>query len=134
MSMRMVLKSTDSQSVNPFNKPWDFRVRLPTPLALVGYWTVELTEFHNQDSTKKEMFVYCSICDDSIVGEKQVPLLRRIYSEVNTNIIFTAPYQIPLRSTDLTDIHLYIKDTQDENASFLTTPSTVTLLFRRHSL
>lgn len=45
MSMRMVLKSTDSSAVHPDNNPQNFRVRLPRSLPLTGDWTVELTEF-----------------------------------------------------------------------------------------
>ena len=59
----------------------------------------------------------------SIVGRKEVPLLRRIYLQNEKNVIFTAPYQIPLRCADVTDIHIYIKDAQDKHASFLTDPS-----------
>ena len=81
--------------------------------------------------SKKEIYVHCSACDDSIVGEKIVPLLRRIYLEDTTNIIFTAPYRIPLRFADLTDIYIYIENAQDKEASFLTGELTVTLVFNR---
>lgn len=134
MSMRMVLKSTDSSTVHSDNKPQDFRVRLPRPLPLKGDWTVELTEFRNSKLTKttdQEIFVYCSVCDDSIVGGSQKPLLRRIVLKNNNNVIFERPYRIPLRINDIGDIHVYIKDMQDADASFLTGESTVTLVFRR---
>lgn len=71
MSMQMVLKSTDSSAVHPDNNPQIFRVRLPGSLPLTGDWTVELTEFRNTKlakTTDREFFVYCSVCDDSIVG------------------------------------------------------------------
>lgn len=134
MSMRMVLKSTDSSTVHSDNKPQDFRVRLPRPLPLKGDWTVELTEFRNSKLTKttdQEIFVYCSVCDDSIVGGSQKPLLRRIVLKNNNNVIFERPYRIPLRIKDFGDIHVYIKDKQDADSSFLTGESTVTLVFRR---
>lgn len=134
MSLRMVLKSTDSASVHPHNQPWDFRVRLPRTLNLLGEWSVELTEFCTtplKKSGDKEIFIYCSICDDTIVGERQLPLLRRIYLDNNANIIFTRPYQIPLRNNDLGDIHIYIKDKTGTDASFLKGESTVSVIFRR---
>ena len=134
MSGRLVVKSTDSTFTYPTNQPWDFRVRLPTPLSLEGYWTIELTEFYINNLTNKEIFVFCSLCDMSIVGGKEVPLLRRIYLQNEKNVIFTAPYQIPLRCADVTDIHIYIKDAQDKPASFLTDPPTLTLVFRRHPI
>lgn len=134
MSMGMVFKSTDSSTVHSDNKPQDFRVRLPRPLPLKGDWTVELTEFRNSKLTKttdQEIFVYCSVCDDSIVGGSQKPLLRRIVLKNNNNVIFERPYRIPLRINDIGDIHVYIKDKQDADASFLVGESTVTLVFRR---
>lgn len=75
--MRLVLKSTDSLSVYGDNRACDFRVRLPRHLPLSGDWTIELTEYRNSDvlaTSLEEIFVYCSVCDDSIVGERQKPL------------------------------------------------------------
>lgn len=134
MSLRMVLKSTDSASTHSDNKPYNFRVRLPRSLPLTGEWTVELTEFCNDSIGRlsdKEIFVYCSICEDTIIGECQGPLLRRIYLIDSKNQIFSRPYRIPLRINDLTDLHIYIKDKNGGNASFLTGDSTVTLVFRQ---
>ena len=70
----------------------------------------------------------------SIVRGKEVPLLRRIYLQNEMNVIFIAPYQIPLRCADVTDINIYIQDAQDKHASFFTKPSTLTLIFRRHPI
>lgn len=134
MSLQMVLKSSYSASTHSDNKPWNFRVRLPRSLPLTGEWTVELTEFCNNNNIRglpKEIFVYCSICEDTIIGERQGPLLRRIYLTDSKNQIFLRPYRIPLRSNDLTDMHIYIKDNNTGDASFLTGDSTVTLVFRQ---
>ena len=132
--MRLVLKSTDSLSVYGGNRPCDFRVRLPRTLPLSGDWTIELTEFRNttvQQTSDKEIFVYCSPCDDTIVGDRQKPLLRRIVVEDNGNVIFLRPYRIPLRTNDLGNLHLYIRDGGDAEPSFLAGQSTVTLVLRR---
>ena len=132
--MRMVLKSTDSPAVHHNNRPDDFRVRLPRPLPLTGDWTVELTEFCNSNvrsTPDKEIYVYCSVCDDSVVGERQKPLLRRVVLENEGNVIFLRPYRVPLRVNDLRDVHVYKRDKNDRNVSFLTGESTVTLVFRR---
>jgi hypothetical protein len=134
MSMRMVLKSTDSLSTYTDNRPSDFRVRLPRTLPLSGDWTIELTEFINTEVRKtsnKEIFLYCSVCDDTIVGEHQKPLLRRIVLEDRKNVIFLRPYRVPLRTNDLDTIHLYIRDGNDVEPSFLVGTSTVTLVLRR---
>lgn len=134
MSVRMVLRSSDSKSLHTNNKPWDFRIRLPRLLPLTIEWTVELTEISIskviEDTFQNEIYIYCSICDESIVGEKVLPLLRRVYISNTGNTIFLKPYRIPIRFTDLTDIHIYIKDRKDKDASFLFGELTVTLLFR----
>lgn len=132
--MQMVLKLTESSAVHPDNNPQNFRVRLPGSLPLTGDWTVELTEFRNTNfakTTDREFVVFCSVCDDSIVGGNSKPLLRRIVLKNTDNIIFEHPHRIPLRTKDLRDIHVYIKVSQDADVSFLTGESTVTLVFRR---
>ena len=132
--MRMVLKSSDSPSVHPNNRPTDFRVRLPRPFPLEGKWTVELTEFHNtnvEQTSDCEIFVFSSICDESIVGEHKKPLLRQIVVEDAKNVIYLRPYRIPLRLNNFSDVHVYIRDKQDRDVSFLTGESTVTLVLRR---
>jgi hypothetical protein len=100
---------------------------------LTGDWTVELTEFRNsnvQPASDKGIFVYCSVCDGSIVGERQKPLLRRIVLENESNVIFMRPYRVPLRINDLRDVHVYIRDKNDGDVSFLTGEWTVTLVSR----
>lgn len=95
---------------------------------------IELTEFRNTNVTPtpdKEIFVYCSVCDDSIVGERHKPLLRCIVLENNENVIFLRPYRVPLRTNDLGTIHLYIRDGNDAEPSFLVAQSTVTVVLRR---
>jgi hypothetical protein len=65
----MVLKFTDSAVVHSDNRPENFRVRVPRLLPLTSDWTMELTEFRNTvlgKSSDQEIFVYCSVCDDSI--------------------------------------------------------------------
>ena len=65
MAIRMVLKSTDSKTSHADNQCWDFRVHLPRPLSLSGFWTVELSEFCvagiNLTNFEKEIYVYCNI-------------------------------------------------------------------------
>jgi hypothetical protein len=95
---------------------------------------VELTEFRNTALGKTsdgEIFVYCSVSDDSIVRAAQKPLLRRIVLEDAKNVVFLRPYRIPFRTNDFRDIHVYIKDKQDADVSFLTGETTVRLVFRR---
>ena len=135
MSQRMVLKSTDSPLYHPSNQPDSFRVHLPKPLILNGVWTVSLLEFSlDPGQTKQrglpEIFVCSDICEDTIVGEREMPLIRRVYLE-KENIIYQCPYEVPIKLGQFQDVHVYIKDAKNAPASFLSGEVTVTLLLRR---
>ena len=66
MSVRMVLRSSESQGVFPQNQPWNFKLELPKWLHVTRDWTKELTEFYASNvpkSAKKELYVYCNVCE-----------------------------------------------------------------------
>ena len=135
MSIRMVLKSTDSPLYHPSNQPYNFRVHLPKPLILNGVWTVSLLEFSlDPGQTKQralpEVFLYSNICEDTIVGDKELPLIRRVYLE-KENIIYQCPYEVPIKLGQFQDVHMYIRDAKGSPASFLFGEVTVTLLLRK---
>lgn len=78
MGVRMVLNSLDSMSTHANNVSHDFRVHLPRHMSLLGYWSVALTEITIEQSLSdrnRELFVYSNLCDDTIVGERESPLL-----------------------------------------------------------
>lgn len=66
------------------------------------------------------------MCDDSIVGEQQKMLLRRICLKDANNVIFLRPYRNPLRTNDFNDVRIYIRDRNDKDVSFLTPVAAVT--------
>ena len=138
MSVRMVLKSTHSPKIHAGNTPYDFRVQLPRPLSLPGYWSVSLTEFTLKLSKSipadkgPALYVCSDLCDDTVVGERELPLLRRAYTRKSTNITYKNPYEVPLRVGHFGDVHVNIRDDDNEPASFLTGEVTVTLVFKRH--
>uniref|UniRef100_A0A8W8MMJ6 Uncharacterized protein n=1 Tax=Magallana gigas TaxID=29159 RepID=A0A8W8MMJ6_MAGGI len=77
MSIRLVLRSTDSQQIYSGNTSYDFVVHLPKPLYLQGHWTVSLLEFNlSTASTQPELYVCSNLCQDTVVGERELPLLR----------------------------------------------------------
>lgn len=126
MSVRMVLQSTHSPSVHADNKPYDFRVHLPRPLTLLGDWTISLTEFSLKlqkavpPSVRPELYVCSNLCDDTVVGETELPLLRRVFAKRYTNIIYEVPYEVPLRIGRFGDVHIYIRDSNNQPASQVT--------------
>lgn len=135
MSVRMVLTSTDCSDYFD-NKPNCFRVQLNNQIPFEGYWSVALTEFSTESwiSSKKksELFVCCDICEETIVGGKDAPLLRRVCLGQNPeNIAFTVPYYIPVKICELQQICIYITDREGNLVSFLDGPVTVTLHFKK---
>lgn len=135
MSKRMVLRSGDCKQVYPDNKTCDFRVLIPKPLQLTGNWTVSLLELAYQGSkipTEKDLYICCNLCRDTIVGDSEIPLLRRLFiSKRAENLILSVPYGIPLKINTFQEIHVYIMTSKNELASFLAGQLTVTLQLQK---
>jgi hypothetical protein len=135
MSICVVLKSSDSTNIHKNNSSHDFRVHLPRPLDLDGTWNVSLLEFTALPSNGQiEVFVCSDLCDDTFVGDKELPLLRRVWLKKSGNIIYQVPFKVPLRICRVQDVHIYIRDRHNRPASFLQGDVTVTLLFQKTSL
>ena len=132
MSIRLVLRSSDSQQVYNGNTPHDFMVHLPKPLYLQGHWTISLLEFNLSVATPQpELYVCSNLCQDSIVGDRELPLLRLVNLKMAENIIYNYPYQVPLRLGEFQDVRVYIRDASNQPASFLKGVTTLTLLLKK---
>ncbi|KAJ8317946.1 hypothetical protein KUTeg_003037 [Tegillarca granosa] len=83
MSRRIVLRSKDSINFYPDNECYSFRVHLPRPLLLDGNWSLSLLEltFQGQQPADPEFYVHCNLCSDTIVGDREVPLLRYMFMD-----------------------------------------------------
>ena len=138
MSLRMILSSKDSQNYFS-NTPNSFTVQLNRQIQFDGYWVVALTEFNLSDNIQKsnkgaEIFICCDICQETFVGGKELPLLRRIIldgEKESTNIIFTSPYYIPVKTSQLQQIQIYIKDRSGNLVSFQQEQVSLTLHFKK---
>ena len=89
MSVRMVLRSSESQGVFPQNQPWNFKLELLKWLHVTRDWTIELTEFYASNapkSAKRELYVYCNVCETSLVKKAERSLLRRVFLENNKTV------------------------------------------------
>jgi hypothetical protein len=107
----MLIKSSDSLELYSDNKPYDFYVHLPRPLTLMGYWTVSLLslEVCMFSNKRADLYVYTNLCENTIVGDKELPLLRRVYLKRSSrNEIYTHPYEVPTRLGQVQDVHIYI--------------------------
>lgn len=135
MSVRMVLSSDDGKSFFPNNTSYNFRIKLNRTLQFDGYWVVALTEIKisEVDQKDEELFVCSDICQDSFVGTSEQSLLRKIFfEEVNgKNVIYDNPYYVPVKLGDVQQIHIYIKDKNGDDASFLKRKVSATLHFKK---
>ena len=56
----------------------------------------------------QEIFVWSDICKGSIVVERELPLICRIYLD-KQNIMYQNPYEVPFKLGQFQDVHLYIQ-------------------------
>lgn len=135
MSLRLVLKSTDCPIIYPSNQGFDCRVHLPKPQQLVDNWEISLLDFTFQGFkpiSEPEIFICCNLTENTIVGENEIPLLRRVFArDAEVNIIYSNPYPVPIKIGIFQDVHIYITTSTNELASFLTGTVAVTLQLKR---
>ena len=137
MDKYILLRSTDSkEKYYPENQPFDFFVNLNKPLHLdEGHWLVGLTEITVLNWTSKrtdciDVYICSSVCDASYVGDSELPVLRQISLQGDKKIrtfVFPQCHYIPVKGKDIQTIRMYIKDRNNESASFITGPVIVTL-------
>ena len=95
---------------------------------------IELTEFYTTNvprNAKKELYVYCNVCETSLVGEVERSLLRRVFSENNKNQISLKPYEVPLRFRDIRTLHFVITEKDNKPATFLTSDVCLSVELRK---
>ena len=86
--------------------------------------------FFFSKSAKKELYVYCNVCETSLVKEAERSLLRRVFLENNKNQIFIRPYKVPLLFWDIRTLHFEITDKDNKPATFLTNEVCLSVEFR----
>ena len=136
MSTRIVLRSSESQNLFPDNKPYSFTVELPKWLNFpdMSSCILQLSEFYASgvgNDTQKELFVFCNVCETSVVGEQYRPLLRRIFLEGDKNHIFLRPYEVPIKDNGVRSLNFEIKDKDFQPAFFLTDEVSMTIEFKQ---
>jgi hypothetical protein len=86
---------------------------------------------------RKDVYIYSNLCEDTIVGDKELPLIRRVYLKRSSpNEIFIYPYEVATRLGEVRDVHIhvYIKDETGQEASFLREETNVTLKLKWKSI
>jgi hypothetical protein len=136
--MRILDVSSDNcAGIYPGNLPHDFIIELPQVVNKFGKWEVSLSEIFFGDISIEEsafIYVYCDICQESIVEAHLRPLLRKIHLSEDCNLTcslkFNNLYSIPLVPNQLRRIRIYIRTEKDEKPSFLNKQVKCTLLIK----
>lgn len=107
---------------------------MSAPLLLEGIWKVALVDVDivSSDSRTDAIYLYSSICGESIVEGEKRPLLRRLVATTrgNWSINIEDLHYVSVNNNTIYDIDVYITTHNDDLASFLDQPSTVTLHFQ----
>jgi hypothetical protein len=134
MSIYVTMSSDRALHYFPQNKSYNFKTHLNASHLLGGVWKVALVDVDIVSSTSKTeaIYLYSSICGEYIVEGEKKPLLRRLPATIrgnwSTNI--EAPLYVPVTNNNIYAIGINITTNQDDLASFIDQPSTVTLHFK----
>jgi hypothetical protein len=134
----VTVNSLDSLLYYPTNTGHNFRIHLRKQLNLPGKWSVSLSEFQYVKTDKltgKNFWVMSNLCDESIVGDISIPLLRRIpikkaKNGVGINHAVINEHFIPIVHDNVDVIHIYIKGDDNRVLSLIETDITCTLHFK----
>lgn len=141
-SFYISLSSDACKEYYPSNEPWDFIVKLPSTLNLDNAaWVCGLCEieFAPLSKTSKTLYVMMDVCQESIVNNQTLPLLRSLY--IGSYKIINRPlsctynqiFYMPVKQQRVDRIHMYIKGPDDKSPSFGDKPLRCTLHFKRES-
>ena len=135
MSIYVTMSSDRALNYFPQNNPCNFKTHLNAPLLLEGVWKVALVDVDIVSNTSKTeaIYLYSSICGESIFEGEKKPLLHRLPATIrgnwSTNI--EAPFYVPVKNNNIYEIDINRTTNQDDLASFIDDqPSTVTLHFK----
>ena len=136
MDTYLYLSSSDSSSIHTSNIWYDFTVELPQPINLKGIWECALVEFQITTSTRGDQaFCVCTnICQESCVGEAQLPILRRlswVEKKKEAGFDFPRPHYLGVKLSTLKRIRVYITGLQGSVKADKSGQVTCTLHLRR---
>ena len=128
------LNSEASRESYKNNRVEDFRCRLPDRLVLdpAGEWYACLRQCSFGFAfTRSPLYLCCDICDDSIAGERKLPVLRVVHQRVG--VFYNTCLYVPVKVRDLAEIRIYLLKTIDYGFPGYTdsNPTYLTLELRR---
>lgn len=137
----LIMSSADSQDIHPFNRPSDFTVELPHTLHLLGRWECALTAIQSSKSQSDRscglvVYICSDLCEESYVGNKQIPILRSIavaQEDDRLNTDFARPYYMLIKRDQVKRIHIFVISASGGRLTFLDEHLTCTLHLRRRA-
>ena len=139
-SFYIFLKSTDSKELYLGNTPGNFRVRLPESIKLNGQWVCGLEEikldiWNVEDGEDIPVYVTTRLVNDSIVGDKKIPVLRQLFRPTllmskSVTYMFDKVQYFPLKTHDVNEIDIIIRPLTSRNGISVTGVTHCVLCFQ----
>lgn len=124
------LCSNDSMDSFPLNKPHDFTLNLPERIQFKGdEWSCAVVELILPSELNETAYLCTNVCQESIIGQRRVPVLRRITSA------HTEPshvIRVPLKTNELSVLRLYLEHHDGSKVSLSSGTSYATLHFSKY--
>lgn len=130
----MIIKSDQGLHYFPNNKPYHFKTKLQQTLKFLGKWKLALTEveLNEKRSSKESLYIYASICGETIINGTNVPLLRRAVADTGKNTVLKSLYYVPVIKTETNEIEFVIKTEKGALADHLKEAVTLVIHFRAY--
>ena len=128
------LSCNDSKKYFPDNQANLFTSVLAEPLHFEGLWEVALCQITYPQTVSKARYVtvLTDIIEDSIIGERKLPILRRFnISGKNKSVTFDSLHYKPVKINPIRQLTVFTTSKDDELHPFTQGDCKVTLHFRK---
>ena len=138
----LYLSSDDSKTYYPNNTPSNFYIKILNPMVFRSMRVCGLVSFQYIDSfspsslptqsSHMNMYICSNMCQHSFVNDSTLPVLTRIKIDISNDskvkeVPIFNPLYVSIVEYFTNDIHIYIKDDDGKDISFLGGPSKFTL-------
>ena len=123
-------KSSDSLSFHPLNNVNDFTIELPETMYLEGKWVIALTELYIQNEVTHPLYIYCDLCEQSILNGYLQPILKVIYPDC---VQFSNLHYVAVKNISFKRLRIYIKGGVSGREDVLAGESYLSLHLTQHN-
>lgn len=136
----MLLSNDACKTYYPSNNATDFTINLPSTLNFTDPgWRCGLCEIecYPNPKTPKSLFLLTDICEETIVNNQKLPLLRMIslcnykITRKPLTITYSNVFYRLVKRQSIDQLRIYIKDVSGESLSVELEKLTCTLHFKR---